>query len=101
MTMTAIRDAAERTTYIPLEVQPKRLENGWHFEWATFYDNGIVHTWDDDGTGGENWNANGYPQENKIEQAMLRSPHSRVPVSTPVLREGVWVWEVVTQGAST
>ncbi len=68
----------------PMTEQPKRLENGWHFPWATFYDNGIVHTWDDDGTGGENWNANEHPDENKFEQAIERTPHSRAPVSAPI-----------------
>jgi hypothetical protein len=45
------------------------------FPWATFFVNGIVHTWDNNGVGGENWNANDYPDENKYLQALARTPY--------------------------
>jgi hypothetical protein len=45
------------------------------FPWATFSPNGDVHTWDNHDVGGENWNANDYPDENKYLQALARTPY--------------------------
>jgi hypothetical protein len=45
------------------------------FPWATFFANGFVHTWDNNGVGGENWNANDYPDENKYIQALARTSY--------------------------
>ncbi len=45
------------------------------FPWATFFANGLVHTWDNNGVGGENWDSKDYPAENKYLQALARTPY--------------------------
>jgi hypothetical protein len=49
----------------------------WEFGWATVFESGHVHTWDDDGIGGENWDANRFPDEDRYTQALLRSPRTK------------------------
>jgi hypothetical protein len=61
--------------WVPMDVQPVQQENGLHFPWATFLNNGHVHTCDREGTGGENWNANDYPSENRYAAAIKRTPY--------------------------
>lgn len=72
--------------------QPVLEESSISFSWAVFYDNGVVHTFDRDGVGGENWNSNNHPTENKFEQALLRTPYENpIPKGQPGSR--VWCRE--------
>lgn len=70
----AILAGVKRQTRRVCKPQPGLEENGdIHFPWATFYSNGLTHTWDDDGIGGENWQANDHPAENKFAEALKRT----------------------------
>lgn len=60
----------------PMVPQPHCDDEYIRFPWATFFANGVVHTWDRDGDGGENWNADDYPNENKFEVALRRTPYT-------------------------
>lgn len=62
------------------------------FLWATFFPNGHVHTWARSGCGGENWMAQDYPNENKFEQALQRTPYSN-PCPYGVPGDRLWVKE--------
>lgn len=58
--------------------QPGMEENGdIHFKWATFYANGLTYTWDSNGVGGENWQANDHPKEDKFTEALKRGPANK------------------------
>jgi len=58
--------------------QPGMEENGdIHFKWATFYANGLTYTWDSNGVGGENWQANDHPKEDKFAEALKRGPANK------------------------
>ncbi len=76
-----LRERSQTLIVVPMKQQPERV-NGvlgkggeLRFPWATFYDNGIVHTWDRNGVGGENWNANDYPKEDKFAAALKLTPY--------------------------
>ncbi len=56
-----------------MKSQPIRVGTELRFGWSSFFDNGVVFTWDQDGTGGENWNANQYPKEKPINAALERA----------------------------
>ncbi|OPY03493.1 MAG: hypothetical protein A4E60_00158 [Syntrophorhabdus sp. PtaB.Bin047] len=72
----AIIEGRKTQTRRVIKPQPVVEQNGTvHFPWATFFPNGHVHTWDRNGVGGENWDANRYPDENKFLQALLRTPY--------------------------
>ena len=73
----AILDGRKTVTRRVVDPQPHNDEDGIRFPWAKFFNSGNVFTWDDDGIGGENWQANDYPNENKYEQALLRTQHSK------------------------
>lgn len=73
----AILDGRKTVTRRVVDPQPHNDEDGIRFPWATFFNSGNVFTWDDDGIGGENWQANDYPNENKYEQALRRTQHSK------------------------
>ena len=49
----------------------------YHFKWATFYANGLTYTWDSNGVGGENWQANDHPKEDKFTEALKRGPANK------------------------
>lgn len=72
----AILDGRKTVTRRPVKPQPLTLRGGGiQFPWATFFANGTVHTWDRDGVGGENWNANEHPSENKYAESLKRTPY--------------------------
>jgi hypothetical protein len=59
-----------------IQPQPEVLPDGTvRFPWATFYANGLVHTFDRKGAGGENWSSREFPKENKFSQALRRTPY--------------------------
>jgi hypothetical protein len=60
----------------PMKEEPRVDPDGTIvFPWATFFANGLVHTWDNNGVGGENWDSKDYPGENKYVQALARTPY--------------------------
>ncbi len=66
----------KRRSRRPLKPQPARVDRELRFKWATFFDSGHVHTWGRDGAGGQNWEASGYPAEDKFTAALRRTPYT-------------------------
>lgn len=66
------------------------------FPWATFFSGGNVHTWGRDGTGGQNWNASEYPDENKFNAALRRTPYAD-PSPYGVPGDRLWVRESLAE----
>lgn len=89
----AILDGRKTQTRRVVKPQPDIYENGdIHFKWATFYLNGLTYTWDSNGVGGENWQANDHPDEDKFAEALRRCPANRfVPYR---VGQHLWVREV-------
>lgn len=61
--------------YDKVEPEPHRYEDSWSFGWASFFDDGGVHTWDEDGVGGQNWQHDPTSGEDKYSEALKRTPH--------------------------
>jgi hypothetical protein len=73
-----------------VKLQPEVWDDGTiDFGWAQFYPNGYVHTSNEEGYGGQNWNSSNYPTENKFAQALARTPHSKL---CPFGRPGDRLW---------
>lgn len=74
----AIMSGRKNQTRRVVKPQPGMEENGdIHFKWATFYANGLTYTWGSNGVGGENWQANDHPKEDKFAEALKRGPANK------------------------
>jgi len=97
----AILDNRKFMTRRVIKKQPQAdIDGTIHFPWATFFNSGTVHTWDKNGVGGENWNSNSYPSEDKYTEALKRTPYENpCPYGQPGDR--LWVretWAEVSSG---
>lgn len=80
--------AGETSIVRKMKPQPKQGNDGsLMFPWATFWPNGTVHTWDRSGGGGQNWNANEYPGEDKFAEALKRTDYVN---PSPLQTGDVW-----------
>lgn len=62
---------------VPIDPQPFIGEHGGLvFEFATLFSNGVVHTFNNHGEGGDNWNSSNHPEEDKFAEAIKRISHS-------------------------
>jgi hypothetical protein len=91
----AILEGRKTVTRRVVNPQPIIDEDGIRFPWATFFNSGTVFTWDEDGIGGENWDAKEFPKEDKFQQALKRTQH---PKACPHGKEGdrLWIKETFT-----
>lgn len=101
--MPAMVDGRKTQTRRPMRPQPvDDGAGGWKFPWATFWANGTVHTWDSDGCGGQNWNANDYPNEDRFAESIKRAPDD-APIRYRV-GDLIWcreTWQQVRQHGHT
>ena len=68
-----------------MEKQPEIDQGGGiHFPWASFYPSGVVHTWDERGIGGQNWDATFYDDTDKFTEALVRTEYKNpCPLGVP------------------
>lgn len=94
----AILDGRKTQTRRIMRPQPIEVGDEIKFQWATFYGESHVHTWDENGDGGQNWNVGDYPQEDRFAEALKRTPHKNpCPYGAPGDR--LWVRESWAAGA--
>lgn len=76
-----------------IKPQPKIGDDGATlFPWASFWPNGTVHTWDRDGNGGQNWDANEFPNEDRYSAALRRTAYTN-PCRYGKVGNRLWVRE--------